>query len=100
LSAARLNIDITDLTTKVGPRGLAPVCELVRDVAVQNLREHDIVAALPDAVLVCMPETDEAAAKVAMDHIQRAITAAVRPKLNMTVEIFPGLQIDKLLKTV
>jgi hypothetical protein len=33
-------------------------------------------------------------------HIQRAITAAVRPKLNMTVEIFPGLQIDKLLKTV
>jgi hypothetical protein len=100
LSAARLNIDITDLTTKVGPRGIAPVCELVRDVAVQNLREHDIVAVLPDALLVCMPETDEAAAKVAVDHIQRAITAAVRPKLNMTVEIFPGLQIDKLLKTV
>src|SRR2546430_3478049 len=62
LSAARLNIDLADLTTKVGPRGIAPVCELVRDVAAQNLREHDIVAALPDAVLVCMPETDEAAA--------------------------------------
>jgi Thaumarchaeal output domain 1 len=100
VSAARLTVDTTDLATKVGQRGISPVCELLRDVTVQNLREHDIVATLPDAVLVCMPETDEAAAKVTIDHIQRAITAAVRPKLNITVDIFPGLAIDQLLKTV
>jgi hypothetical protein len=47
-----------------------------------------------------MPETAEAAAKGVIDHVQRAIAAAVRPKLNITVEIFPGLQIDQLLKTV
>ena len=100
VSAARLIVDTTDLATKVGQRGVSPVCELLRDVAVQNLREHDIVATLPDAVLVCMPETDETAAKAAINHIQRTVAAAVRPKLNMTVEIFPDLQIDQLLKTV
>jgi hypothetical protein len=100
LSVARLTVDTTDLATRVGQRGVLPVCELLRDVAVQNLREHDIVAMLPDAVLVCMPETDEATAKVVVDHIQRAISAAVRPKLNMMVEIFVGLQVDQLLKTV
>jgi hypothetical protein len=101
LSAARLTVDATDLAAKVGQRGVPQVCELLREVAVQNLRKHDIVATLPDAVLVCMPETDEAAAKGVVDHIQRAITAAMRPKLNMTVEIFPSyLQIDQLLKTV
>lgn len=100
VSAARLIVDTTDLATKVGQRGVSPVCELLRDVAVQNLREHDIVATLPDAVLVCMPETDETAAKAAINHIQRTITAAVRPKLNMTVEIFAGLQIDQLLMTM
>jgi ribosomal protein S27E len=100
LSAARLTVDATDLAVKVGQRGVSPVCELLREVAVQNLREHDIVATLPDAVLVCMPETAEAAAKGVIDHVQRAIAAAVRPKLNITVEIFPGLQIDQLLKTV
>jgi hypothetical protein len=100
LAAARLTVDTIGLATKVGQRGVSPVCELLRDVAVQNLRAHDIVATLPDTVLVCMPETDEAAAKGVVDHVQRAITAAVRPKLNMTVEIFPTLQIDQLLKTV
>jgi hypothetical protein len=73
---------------------------LLREVAVQNLRKHDIVATLPDALLVCMPETDEAAAKSLVDHIQRAITAAVRPKLTMSVEIFAGIQIDQLLLAV
>jgi hypothetical protein len=100
VSAARLTVDTTDLAVKVGQRGVSPVCELLRDVAVQNLREHDIVATLPDAVLVCMPETDESAAKVAIDHIQRAITAVVRAKLNMTVEILHDGKIDQFLKTV
>jgi len=39
------------------------------------------VGMLPDAVLVCMPETDEAAAKVVVDHIQRAISAAVASRV-------------------
>src|ERR1700730_2386762 len=100
MSVARLTVDTTDLVARVGPRGVLPVCELLRDVVVQNLREHDIVGMLADAVLVCMPETDEAAAKVVVDHIRRAISAAVRPKLNMTVEILVGPQVDQLLKTV
>jgi hypothetical protein len=100
LSAARLTVDTADLANKVGQRGVAPVCELLRDVAIQNVREQDIAAILADAVLVCMPETDEAAAKVAVDHIQRAIIAAVRPKLKMTVEIFSVPQMDQFLKTV
>jgi hypothetical protein len=100
LSAARLTVDTTDLAVKVGQRGVSPVCELLREIAVQNVRKHDIVATLPDAVLLCMPETDGAAAKSVVDHIQHAITAAVRPKLNMRVEIFAGVQIDQLLLAV
>jgi hypothetical protein len=100
LCAAKLTIDTVDLVTKVGERGVSPVCELLREVVAQNLRGHDIVAALPDAVLVCMPETDDAAAKLAVAQIQGAITATVRPKLNMSVEIFEGVQIDQLLRTV
>jgi len=100
LCAAKLTVDTTDLVTKVGQRGVSSVCELLRDVVVQNLREHDIVAALHDAVLVCMPETDDAAAKVAVAQIQHAIIATVRPKLNIGFEIFSGVQIDQLLMTV
>jgi hypothetical protein len=102
LCAARLTVDTADLATKVGQRGISPVCELLRDIVVQNLREHDVVAMLPDAdaVLVCMPETDDAAAKAAVAHIERAIIAAVRPKFNMKVEIFSGVEIDQLLMTI
>ena len=100
LCAARLTVDTTDLANKIGQRGAVSVCEMLRDVAVQSLREQDIAATLGDIVLVCMPETDEAAGKVAADHIQRAIFAAVRPKLKMTVEIFSVPQIDQFLKTV
>src|SRR6266851_4040986 len=100
LCAARLTVDTTDLANKIGQRGAVSVCEMLRDVAVQSLREQDIAATLGDTVLVCMPETDEAAGKVAADHIQRAIFAAVRPKLKMTVEIFSAPQIDQFLKTV
>jgi Thaumarchaeal output domain 1 len=100
LCAVRLTVDTTDLANKIGQRGAVSVCEMLRDVAVQSLREQDIAATLGDTVLVCMPETDEAAGKVAADHIQRAIFAAVRPKLKMTVEIFSVPQIDQFLKTV
>jgi hypothetical protein len=100
LSAARLTIDVKDLADKIGQRGVEAVCELVRDLAVQNIREYDIAATLADTVLVCMPETDEAAAKVAIDRIQRAIFASVHPKLQIRVEIFLITQIDKLLKTL
>ena len=57
------------------------------------------MATLPDTVLVCMPETDEAAAKVAIDRIQRAIFATVHPKLKINAEIFLVTQVDQLLKT-
>jgi hypothetical protein len=88
------------LADKIGQRGVEAVCELVRDLAVQNIREYDIAATLADTVLVCMPETDEAAAKVAIDRIQRAIFASVHPKLQIRAEIFLITQIDKLLKTL
>jgi hypothetical protein len=100
LSAARLTIDIADLTDKIGKRGVEAVCELVRDVAVQNIREYDIAATLVDTVLVCMPETGEAGAKIATDRIQRAIFAAVHPKLKIKAEIFLITQIDQLLNTM
>jgi hypothetical protein len=100
LCAAKLSIDTTDLVSKVGRRGVSPVCELLRDVVIQNIREHDIVATLPDAVLVGMPETGETAAEAAVARIQRAITAAVRPQLNISIEIFAGVQIDQLLMMV
>ena len=99
LCAARLTIDVADLADKIGQRGVEAVCDLIRDVAVQRIREYDIVATLPDTVLVCMPETDEAAAKVAIDRIQRAIFATVHPKLKINAEIFLVTQVDQLLKT-
>jgi hypothetical protein len=46
-----------------------------------------------------MPETDEAAAKVAIDRVQSAIFAAVHPKLQIKAEIFRLDQMDQLLKT-
>jgi hypothetical protein len=47
-----------------------------------------------------MPETDHEAAKVVVDRIHRAVIAAVRPKLNMEIEVFPMSQIEPLLRAV
>jgi len=100
LSAVRLTVDVADLANKIGRREVETVCELLRDVVVQNIREYDIVVAYSGTVLVCMPETEEATAKVAVDRIQRAVFAAVHPKLKINAEIFLVQQIDQLLKTV
>jgi ribosomal protein S27E len=99
LSGARLTIDVADLADKIGERAITAVCQLIREVAVQNIRAHDVSTTLVDTVLICMPETDEAAAKIAIDRIQRAIFATVNPKLQMKAEIFRLEQIDELLKT-
>jgi len=100
LSAARLKIDIADLAEKIGQREVDAVCELIRDIAVHNIREYDIAATLADTVLVCMPETDEAAAKVVIDRIQRAIFATAHPRLKIKAEIFLIAQIDQLLDSL
>jgi hypothetical protein len=98
LSAARLTIQTGELTSTIGPRGVAAVRELVRDIAAQNMREYDISATLPDAILVCMPETDHEAARLVVDRIYRAVVAAVRPKPTVKVEVFPLSQLDQLLQ--
>jgi hypothetical protein len=99
LSGARLTIDVADLADKIGERAITAVCQLIREVAVQSIRAHDISATLVDTVLICMPETDEAAAKIAIDRIQSAIFAAVHPKLQIKAEIFRLDQMNELLKT-
>lgn len=99
LSGARLTIDVADLADKIGERAITAVCQLIREVAVQSIRAHDISATLVDTVLICMPETDEAAAKIAIDRVQRAIFSAVHPKLQIKAEIFRLDQMDQLLKT-
>jgi hypothetical protein len=100
LSAARLTVDTVDLAEKIGQRGVEEVCGLLREVAVQKVREYDIATTLADAVLVCMPETDEGAAKAALDRFRSAILAAVRPKLRITTQIFIANEIDQFLKLV
>jgi hypothetical protein len=98
LSAARLTIDTAELIGSIGERGAAAVCELARDVARQHIREYDLSATLPDAVLVCMPETDDEAARLVIDRIQRAIIVAVRPKFTIKVEVFPLSQVEQLFE--
>jgi hypothetical protein len=88
------------LAEKIGQRGVEEVCGLLREVAVQKVREYDIATTLADAVLVCMPETDEGAAKAALDRFRSAILAAVRPKLRITTQIFIANEIDQFLKLV
>ena len=97
VSAARLMIPTGELASTIGNHGVTAVCELVRDIAAQHIREYDISVTLPGTVLICMPETDHQAARVVVDRFNAAILAAVRPELNMEVEVFPLSRIDQLL---
>src|SRR5207253_1220403 len=100
LTAARLIFDVPDLAHQIGHRDATVVFALLRDAALQTLRACDIVAGVPEGIVICMPETAADAAQVVLDRIQRTVSAVIRPHLTMKVEIFSSADIERLLTEI
>jgi hypothetical protein len=99
LTALRLTID-ADLLRKLGRKNALDVCQFVREVAVQCIRESDMIAALPTGIVVCFNETSSACANAAMDRIRQRLAAVVRVGLNFNIEVFEGEDVGNLLENL
>lgn len=97
VSAWRLTIDTDSLSKEVGRRGVLEVCQLIRDITLQSIREDNIFAVLPTGI-VCLQEADASSAKKALCILRDRIAALVAPSVNISAEIFEGSQIEALLE--
>lgn len=98
LTACRVTLDIQGLEKNIGPRGLAEVCQLLRDVISNELRNSDALATLPVGFVVCLPETNRSCADHTLRRMQARIAEVVHPKIALSVETFEGDKVAALLQ--
>lgn len=98
LTAWKLTLDADELEQTIGKPGVLEVCRLVREILTQNIRQSDIVAALPAGAVACLSETDRGGAEIALQRVYKQIVRAVRPTVKLKMEIFEGNDINALLQ--
>jgi hypothetical protein len=97
LTALRLTLD-PDLLRNLGRKNALDVCQFVREVVVQCIRESDMVASLPTGIVVCFNETSSACVNAALGRIRQRIAGVVRVGFNFEIEVFEGEHVGKLLE--
>ncbi|WEX09060.1 hypothetical protein [Chelativorans sp. AA-79] len=98
ITAWRLTIDADGLAKQVGRRGAVEVCQLMRELVVENMRSGDVVAGLPAGIVACLSETDAASAEAELERIRGAIARTIQPHLEINIEIFENERIGVLLQ--
>lgn len=98
LTAWRLTIDTNELEQEIGRPGVLEVCQLVREVIEQNIRQSDVIAALPTGAVACLSETDLIGAEAVLQRVRKQIVRVVRPPIDPRIEMFEGDGIDALLQ--
>lgn len=98
LTACRMTIDVDRLERQIGQPGVLEICQFIRELLAQNLRQSDVIAALPSGAVACLSETDRGGAKVVMQRLHKLITRVVRPPIDLKFEMFEGEHIHALLQ--
>lgn len=96
LTVCRITID--SLEREVGQPGALEVCQFIREILAQNIRQSDVIAALPTGAVACLSETNRRGAEVALNRLHKQITRVVRPPINLKIEVFEGDHIHALLQ--
>lgn len=97
LSGLRIDIDFAELGARLGGPGAREVRALIRDLVAEEIRDGDLFAALPGAVVACLPETEGAEAQVALKRISQRVRSRVGVPVMLGGKVLDGAGTAALL---
>lgn len=98
LTVWRIAFDDVGLSRAAHGRGFDDLSEFIREIIIENMRDGDVVAALPNGLVVCLNDIDSSANAELQKRIHHQVRKIVKAKVEMNTEVYQGEQIAPLLR--